>query len=420
MPTQSITLRNSMRRKIRWIILYFDGDDLAIWVSLLQSLFAFLPSSVQFVVFCSEQKHLELLWENRDGFSNGKIIKKIHQTQALEGAKCYLQYAPHLETAMNLWCRDPFFFKFPSSTSSVICLSKTGYASEITFPNDILMRLDFSTIEIAEADDADSNAALYLSGGNLLMDNDFVLVGYSEFQRTWNNPKPSTIPFCSSILDEQEAISDLLIWVNGKKKGEIRQVHLLGKDIAYPKASPFLGDKMFAHIDTHVSLTGTYKTDKMGKNKYVVLVARIEQLCLPSQVAKTDWEGVLAEWNTYLDAIARQLETIGCFEVRRNPVPLFLFCTWDWDNARHLPVRPYLGLLNNVLIEITKKRKSVWLSTLTPPPYRTDATAESLATLEHNNAALWTELGFKVQIIPTNFHVFWQNLGGLRCLTNHF
>jgi hypothetical protein len=80
---------------------------------------------------------------------------------------------------------------------------------------------------------------------------------------------------------------------------------------------------------------------------------------------------------------------------------------------------PYLGLMNNALIERTQFKKKVWLSALTPAPYLTDVT-ETLAIMEQANIAMWVALGFEVRIIHANFHPFWQWLGGLRCLTNHF
>jgi hypothetical protein len=151
----------------------------------------------------------------------------------------------------------------------------------------------------------------------------------------------------------------------------------------------------------------------------VLLVARIEAIFMPKNAPKTNWESILAEWNTYLDAVAHQIEAIGDFEVWRNPIPLFALCYWDWDRACPYPSRPYLGLMNNALIERTQFNKKVWLSALTPAPYLTDVT-ETLAIMEQVNIDMWVALGFEVRIIHANFHPFWQWLGGLRCLTNHF
>jgi hypothetical protein len=53
-----------------------------------------------------------------------------------------------------------------------------------------------------------------------------------------------------------------LAWANGENGQPFRKVHLLGKEIPLPKPSALLGDKMFAHIDGYISLTGTSKTDR--------------------------------------------------------------------------------------------------------------------------------------------------------------
>ena len=416
---KSTSLRSSVRDKIRWITLYFDGDDASTWFMLLKSLLLSLPPKSQFLVCCSEQAHLDILWDNKSIWAKRKQVKKTQLGQTLQGAKCYLHFTPHAEESMNIWCRDPFFFKYKTHNLDVIYLSKTGYASKITFPRFNVTQLDFPRIQIQESDDNHDGEALYLSGGNLLADEDFILVGYPEFQRTWNGTDAPAPSFRSSLFDEKTAVAALLAWANGEKGQSFRKVHLLGKEIPLPKPSALLGDKMFTHIDGYISLTGTYRTDSNGKKKYVLLIARIEQVFMPKNAQKTNWEGILVEWNTYLDAVAHQIEDIGDFEVWRNPIPLFALCYWDWDTARPCPTRPYLGLMNNALIKMTKFNKKVWLSALTPAPYLTDST-EALAIIEQANIAMWAALGFEVRVIHANFHPFWKWLGGLRCLTNHF
>jgi hypothetical protein len=415
----SSAIPSSVRGKIHWIILCFDGDDAAVWFQLLRSLLGSMPPKVKFLVCCSEQAHLDILWNNKAVWAKNRRVKKTTPGKTLQHAKCYLHTASHGEEVINIWCRDPFFFKSATHTPPSICLSKTGYGHSGELLRHSLNQLNFPYIHKLKPEDNKDAEALYLSGGNFLADEDFILVGFSEFQRTWNTVPDPKSAFRHSFADEQTALAVLSAWANGGREQPFRKICLVGKNIPVPKPSSLLGDKMFRHIDGYISLTGTYSINAKGEKKYILLVARIKRLFLPKNAAATDWSDILKEWNTFLDAVARQLESTGGFEVWRNPLPLFALCDWDWDTARPRPFRPYLGLMNNVLVEITKSSNKVWLPALKPAPYLTNAT-KTLAAIEQTNTALWQTLGFEVGIIDADFHPFWKWMGGLRCLTNHF
>jgi hypothetical protein len=412
---KSVCIRSTIRSKIKWIVLFFDGDDVSTWFHLLKSLIGSLPPKTQFLIGCSEQTHIDILWANTAIWANAKQVQKTERGQTLQKATCYLHLAPRANEFVTIWCRDPFFFKSKAQNGRNIYFSKTGYAPNNDFIRLNWSQLNFPTMRLQPSNDTTKGKSLYLSGGNFLADENFILVGYLEFRRTWlsNNTPPS--PTFSNVLQtEQAALDALLSWANDEKGQPFRTVHLIGKGISFPKPSSFLGDKVFAHIDCYVSLTGSHRTNSNGQKKYVLLVARIEGLFLSKNAPQTDWDSTLTEWNTCLDAVAKQLKETGDFEVWRNPIPAFALCDWDFDL-----VRPYLGLMNNVLTEITKSSKKVWLSTLTSSLYPTDAD-EALARIEQTNISLWKDLGFDVGVIKADFHPFWKWFGGLRCLTNHF
>lgn len=410
---------SGVRGKIKWLVLYFDGDDVSTWFELLKSLVTSLPPKTQFLICCSEQEHFDILWDNSFIWAQGKCVKKTEIGQLLQEAKCYLHLVPQANEFVSIWCRDPFFFRFEASNPKTIYFSKTGYAPNNDFARLNWGQLNFPDFQIKESDAAQLGKSLYLSGGNFLADEDFILVGYLEFQRTWMPNEDTQSTFLSTLKTEQLALNTLLLWANGVNKQLFRKVHLLGKDVSFPKPSSFLGDKVFGHIDCYISLTSSHKIDVQGKKKYVLLVARIEQLFLPRSVPQTDWRDTISAWSNCLDAVAQQLEATGDFEILRNPVPVFALCYWDLDEAHPRLLRPYLGLMNNVLTEITPSTKKVWLPALKPALYLTDAN-EALAKIEQDNIRLWAALGFEVRVIDANFHPFWKWLGGIRCLTNHF
>jgi hypothetical protein len=405
--------------KIKWLTLFFDGDDVSIWIELLKSLVTSLPPKTQILICCSEQNHLDILWENTLIWAKGQHVKKTEIGQILQKAKCYLHLVPQANEFVSIWCRDPFFFKFKPSNPEIIYFSKTGYASNNDFARLNWGQLDSLNCQIKESDAAQLGKPLYLSGGNFLADEDFILVGYLEFKRTWLPTNDAQSTFIHTLKTEQEALNTLLSWANEDNNRPFEKVHLVGKGVSFPKPSSFLGDKVFAHIDCYISLTNSYKMEASGEKKYVLLVARIEQLFMPLSVPQTDWHNTISTWNDCLDAVAQQLEGTGNFAILRNPIPAFVLCDWDLDKAQPRPLRPYLGLMNNVLTEITASTKTIWLPALKPALYLTDAN-DTLAKIEQDNRRLWTSLGFEVRVINTNFHPFWKWLGGLRCLTNQF
>jgi len=258
-------------------------------------------------------------------------------------------------------------------------------------------------------------ADLYLSGGNLLADENFLLTGYKEFQLSWQNGSEAHGDQYF-FKDETAAVTALLDWANGKGLMFYNKAYLVGKGAPFLAKDGLWGDSIFAHIDCYLSLTATRVTDASGCSRYVLLLAKADRILLPENTLRDREDGILQTLNNFLDSVAQQLADTGDFEVWRNSVPVFAHCAWDEDTARSYPVRFYLGLLNNVLVQAVNDAKLVWLPRLGGAKFLTGAD-EYLAHIEDENAALWTKLGYEVRFIDANFHPFWHWSGGLRCMT---
>lgn len=404
------SVRSELRGQIAWLLLCFDGDERSHYAALLQALIEQLPDAAKLLVCCFRQEYATFLQE-RLGPVLGDALQTIQGGRVPTNGKCFL-WVPK-NPGDSLWCRDPFLLKQHPHRGN-LTLHTTHFSKEGHCLCDALARLHIPGYPLPKAP-KDGGSQLHLSGGNLLADEDFLLVGHHEFKKTWQggldaDSAPPLLP------DEPTAVEALLDWANGGA-GRYKKVHLVGLGVPYPPKDGLWGDKLFAHLDSYLSLTGTKTVDASGHFRYVLLVARADRVLMPEKAAPRNTEGLLQTLNAFLDGVAQQLADTGDFEVRRNPVPVFAHCAWDYEQARPYPVRFYLGLLNNVLLQVEEGDKQVWLPSLSEAPY-TNGQLDYLASLERENIGLWRQLGYDVRLVKANFHPFWHWMGGLRCMTN--
>ena len=82
----------------------------------------------------------------------------------LTKATCYLHLAPQANEFVNIWCRDPFFFKSMARNRRIIHVSKTGYAPNTDFKRLNWEQLKFPTMTLQPSNDIQKGKSLYLSG----------------------------------------------------------------------------------------------------------------------------------------------------------------------------------------------------------------------------------------------------------------
>ncbi len=111
-------------------------------------------------------------------------------------------------------------------------------------------------------------------------------------------------------------------------------------------------------------------------------------------------------------------ELAAHFEVRRNPVPLFLSCKSvdDSDVWMAKPDQFYLGSYNNCLVETSGSSRKVWLPKLSINR-EFGIHQKHLKRIEKENQKMWEALEFSVQFIEADFHPFLNSLGALHCMT---
>ena len=265
---------------------------------------------------------------------------------------------------------------------------------------------------VAEATEVQATQApLYFQGGNILVGDEFMLIGADYLTRTletWRQSAPVLIGDGSPAIQARELFT--------RTFDPRRRLHFVG--LTRPIAEELLAPRRFEqddeewtedvgagagslqpifHIDMFLSLAG----QNPESGRYRVLVGS------PAAAAKVLGER-LPDHALALafDEIARRLKRLG-FDVIRTPLPR-VYVDYPGERLRQW----YFATSNNCLVEITDDSKRVWLPTYGHGPW------EALAATDEANKEIWEGLGFEVVQLG-DFHYFAQNLGSLHCIKKY-
>lgn len=254
-------------------------------------------------------------------------------------------------------------------------------------------------------------APLYFQGGNVLVGDDFFLIGGDYVTETIQSGVLDIDP--DATLDEQllvvaQAYRTYLdhsrtpgivasrVPVPSEASAEVTVKGQQWTDNFYLGNDPNGTVQPIFHIDMFISLAG-----RASNGSYRLLVGdpRLAAEILETEVPPYSMVEIF-------DDIAEQLAESG-FEVIRNPLPLVSVAdrrsrTRDW----------YFATANNALVEVDGDRRCVWL-----PSYGHTAWPE-LEKTDEANAAVWQGLGFETHLLG-DFHPFAQRLGAVHCIKKY-
>lgn len=250
---------------------------------------------------------------------------------------------------------------------------------------------------------------LYFQGGNVLIGDDFLLIGADYPANTLNLVEQTghiRIPedvdsahFIKKLYQDTFDSTRRIIYVGTKipvPGYQTREIMVNGETW---QEEIYLGTgetQPIFHIDMFISLAGKSKS-----GKYRLLVGSPQMA--DDLLGRPHIPHAMSE---IFDDIARSLRKLG-FLVRRNPLPL----THVDDPARRLRTW-YFATANNCIVQIDGDSKTVWL-----PTYGHGDWAD-LAIIDEKNKQIWQRLGFNT-IQLTDFHPFAQNLGAVHCITKY-
>lgn len=294
--------------------------------------------------------------------------------------RCLL-VAPQDERALTFyshWVRDPFVWKWSEPEQLVLLGSVDAENEDSLWVYLHLRMLNFAGRGSVRVE----GRSVPVAGGNILFDEDFVMVGAKQFRESLAG------------ADNSVGHASLLDALNSKGRPFSRVIEIGDHTEQEPPK--------LIHIDLYLSLTGMRKGDR-----YIVMVGRCEQVT-DTSVPDPDLARSIEQMNTYLDAVASQLENLN-FSVLRNPIPVV---------QKQNTFASYLCAYNNCLTEVsTGAAPVVWLAALSFGQENTGYYAQ-IKQMENENIGLWTSLGYEVRLVEANFHTILDDQGSLHCITN--
>ncbi|HEX2149367.1 MAG TPA: hypothetical protein VHI31_04235 [Actinomycetota bacterium] len=254
-----------------------------------------------------------------------------------------------------------------------------------------------------------TQSPLYFQGGNVLVGDDFVLLGIDYLYNTLETFRTSGAVSVPAGADPFEFITGLF----SRTFGDDRQFFFPGTRLPVPQQQQaqiqvggqpwtevrYLGTgerQPIFHIDMFLSLAG-----KAPNGRYRVLVGS------PGEADRLLGRDPSAfAMHEIFDDIASRLTSEG-FEVIRNPLPL-TYVDYPGDRVREW----YFATSNNCLVEIDGDSRRVWLPTYGHGPW------EELSVTDDANRRTWEQMGFEVHLLG-DFNVFTQNLGAVHCIKKY-
>lgn len=250
-----------------------------------------------------------------------------------------------------------------------------------------------------------TQAPLYFQGGNVLIGDDFFLMGADYPAETLRyvggvlvpNPGESPAQLIDRLYGEYLDPARRRVYVASTVPVPAQQRRRIDVDGRDWTEEVYLGNRPgtvqpIFHIDMFITLA--------GRGRVLVGDPR-----LAAQVLGTElYPHAMAE---VFDDIARSLARLG-YEVTRNPLPLAYA-----DDPEERVRRWYFATSNNVLVHLPAGGHPV----VYVPTYGHGAW-ESLALTDQCNREIWEGIGFTVQPMA-DFHPFAENLGALHCIKKY-
>ena len=255
-----------------------------------------------------------------------------------------------------------------------------------------------------------SQAPLYFQGGNVLIGDDFFLIGADYPAESLDyvgdvlapDPGESPTDLVRRLYQEYLDTTRRLVYVGSTVPVPVertRKVTIDGEpwtEVLHAGNAPGTAQPNF-HIDMFVTLAG-----RGPSGAYRALVGD------PALAAAMLGEKVRPQaMREAFDSIAAGLARLG-FEVVRNPLPLVYV-----DDPERRERFWYFATANNALVSVSERDGNhVWLPTYGYAEWT------ALAAVDTRNREIWEELGFTVQLLP-DCHPLASALGSVHCIKKY-
>ncbi|TXK49825.1 hypothetical protein FVR03_05755 [Pontibacter qinzhouensis] len=251
---------------------------------------------------------------------------------------------------------------------------------------------------------------LYFEGGNILIGDDFFLMGADYGIDSMLDLK-GVLPLQNGV-SATETVAKLFkqyfdkerrlifvgstLYVPGEEIRKFRKNGIEWTETFHTKNQEGTVQPLF-HIDMFITLAGR---NSQGQYQLVVGDTRMAAELLGEELMQYSIPDVF-------DDIAEYLQGLG-FVVYRNPLPVTCL-----DDEEKKTRKWYYATSNNALVEIKSiQDKTIWL-----PSYGHGSWPE-LKKTDEANRQLWEELGFRVVMLE-DFHPFAENSGSVHCIKKY-
>ena len=346
-----------------------------------------LPSATRFIILT----HPSVLSDLRAALDDARATSR---TTIIESPE-FLQFL--------VWAEDPYVVVKDLAASPAI----TYFIEPFTF-----RRVADAVIAdlVADATPIQSiQSPLYFQGGNVLIGDDFVLIGADYPANTLALVDQTGHIRVPAGTDTATFLKELY----QKSFDPKRKVIYVGTMLPVPqyeRRPVTIGDEQWEeeiyfgtgqaqpifHIDMFISLAGRGPS---GKYRLLVGSPRLADEIL-------DRAPIPHAMGAIFDDVERNLRDQG-FEILRNPLPL----TYVDDPVGKLRTW-YFATANNCLVQIDGKNQTVWLPTYGHGPW------SDLRAVDDQNKEIWRRLRFTVKELA-DFHPFAQNLGAVHCIKKY-
>ena len=385
-----------------------SGDFAAIYQALLQT----LPASVKFVCLVN---------------SASKPVVEGWLQQYNRAATADVVEAPD-HVGFSVWAQDAYAVSTTSANETFFIepLSFLRYADAV-----------ISDYISSATSIRNFQTPLYFQGGNILVGDDFWLIGIDYPTKTLSYVEGAAI-----VPQSGETPERLVRRLFSDHLDVHRKLYYVGSTVPVPSEDIVLakeGGKYFVdhvyqanhegtaqplfHIDMFVTPAG-----RANSGKYRLLVG---DPSLAPASPSTSAPGYSMQ--RVYDAIAKSLE--ADFEVLRNPLPLTFHSRKIAVASLNLPQDPdlhaiylelnkaglsevelrswYFATANNALVQNDPTDRHVWL-----PTYGHGAAYSYLQASDATNRKLWESLGYTVTELPS-FHRLARGLGAVHCIQKY-
>jgi hypothetical protein len=305
------------------------------------------------------------------------------------------------ELNISIWAEDGYVVAYDEASTA------TYFVEPYTFPRyaDGLVS-DFVT---NFTDLKNTQAPLYFQGGNVLVGDDFFMIGADYPAHTLQYiaagvlTPPAGVSATQFVHDQYQKYLDRkrrLVYVGSGVPVPVEQTRATTINGETWRETICAGNAQntvqpLFHIDMFVTLIG-----RMPGGKFGILVGD------PSKAyAILGGRAPAHAMQPVFDDIAARLAAAG-FDVIRNPLPLVYM-----DDPAAKQRSWYFATANNALVQ-NGSTKEVWLPTYGYGDWT------SLQKTDAANRAIWEGLGFTTHML-TDFHPFAENLGAVHCIKKY-